>query len=88
MKTISREEFEEEFENGDCDRLSDDIIEQSRWSTLHEYIYLNTKTGKYYKVIWDLPSTECSGDPDDEVDVCEVEPYQVTVTQYREVKDA
>lgn len=87
MKTISREEFEEEFENGDYDRLSDDIIDQGRWRSLHEMIYLNTKTGKYYKILWNLGSTE-NCDADDDMGVCEVEPYQVTVTQYREVKDA
>ena len=71
--------------------VSSEQIDTSRWSSLHEAIFRDIETGKYYETTYSQGLTECQDESPyeydgDEIDFVEVEPFEVTVVKYKEVK--
>ena len=72
-------------------KIRDTLIDTSRWSEHHELIF--EKDGKLYSTSYSRGATEQQDespfeyDPD-EIECTEVEAYEKTVTEYREVKKA
>ena len=62
---------------------AESIVGQSRWNTFFTKV-VKDDDGFFWRVNWSQGSTECQ-DNDEEVTVIQVEPVQVTVTQYEEV---
>lgn len=74
----------------DWEIVKDKIIEQARWSSLHLIIAKHKPTGKLYESVCNVGSTEMQDQDsyeEDEPIFIEVEPYEVTITKYRQVKD-
>lgn len=63
------------------------IIDTSRWHTHHTLIFKEDATGKLYRLHWCQGSTEVQDDGPEfsETELSEVEAYEKTVTDYREV---
>ena len=63
-----------------------DIIDQSRWTTTHEAIFLHIPTNKTYSLWWDEGSTECQDSTEpfggDEPDLVEVVEKEVLVKKW------
>lgn len=77
-------------ESGTLETIRDTIVSSGRWKIHHSYIFRDKSTGKYYLTEYSVGATEQQDgrpwDIDGEtVDCVEVEPVQVTVTEYREV---
>lgn len=63
------------------------VIDTSRWFNYMEQVVRNKETGKFYLFQWREGATEYQEEYFSESDhmVTEVEPYQETVTKYRNV---
>ena len=74
---------------GMFEKVQDELVGTSRWSHIYEMVF--KFGGKYYKTSYSVGATECQDespfeyDPD-MIECSEVEPVEVTVVQYREVK--
>ena len=71
--------------------VQEDLIDTTRWSHVHERIYKDLNTGKFYSTSYSSGATECQDErpyeyDGDVIEFTEVEPVQVTVTQYRPVE--
>lgn len=70
--------------------LVDDIIDNSRWSIMHLFIFKYTD-GKIYETTYSIGATESQDERpweyEDEVECVEVEPYEKMVIDYRRVRD-
>lgn len=66
----------------------EEILDQRRWTTTYEQVVeVKTNDGiKYFKLIYDMASTECSGENqygyDDQIEANEVFPKEVTTIVY------
>lgn len=64
-----------------------EIFDTSRWSTHHSLIF--KKDGRYYRTSYSRGATEQQDEGpweyEDQVECVEVEPYEKTVIEYREV---
>jgi len=72
--------------------ISNELIDSSRWSLNYELIFKEESTGKFYRSFYDRGATEYQDEgpyssEGDEVSCDEVEPVEVTVTAYHNVKD-
>lgn len=71
------------------EKVEETLVDTTRWSLLYELVF--KFSGKYYKTSYSVGATECQDespfeyDPD-MIECAEVEPVEVTVVQYREVK--
>lgn len=63
------------------------IAGQARWWTQFERVAQRTSDMTYWKFSWRAGSTEMQ-DVGTDLDACQVEPVEVTVTQYRPVKSS
>lgn len=78
----------------DSDYLEDVVTtldDSSRWALQYTQVFRDTRDGKFYMTYYQTGATEQQDESpyeyeDDELDVREVEPYEVTVTKYRAVK--
>jgi len=63
-----------------------EIVDQGRWSTAYEAVFLHIPSGKYYLFGWSRGSTECQDEKpyeyDKEVDIPEVVEKEVLVKQW------
>lgn len=70
--------------------ISDEIIGHSRWSVIHEFIFQEVATGKFYRIEYSRGATEYQDEgawqyEDDEIECEEVVPVEKTVTVYVKV---
>jgi hypothetical protein len=64
----------------DVELISDDIVDQGRWYTYYTAVVKHD--GRFWAVNYSQGSTEYQDD-DGEYTVYEVEPVEVTITQYK-----
>ena len=82
--------FSKEFlRNLDDEIISDQIIENTRWSILHERIFKHD--GKFYQTIYSVGATEIQDESPyeydgDEIECTEVRPVEKVVTVYEPVQ--
>lgn len=67
------------------------MIDTSRWDHIHERVYEDLNTGKFYRTTYRVGATECQDTrpyeyDGEEVDFTEVEPYEIVTIKYRAVK--
>lgn len=84
--TTKWEGFELNFE-----LVQEELIDTTRWSHIYERVYKDLDSGKYYTTSYSTGATECQDESPyeydgDEIELIEVEPYEVKVIKYREVK--
>lgn len=74
--------------NEEVEVIYDNIIDISRWSQIHEIVF--KYNGKFYMADYSCGATEYQDESPweyvEEVTVTEVEPVEVTVTQYKPIK--
>lgn len=68
-----------------------EIIDTSRWSIIHEVVYQDLLTGKYWHSTFSVGATECQDEcayeyDGDEIELTEVTPVEHTVIKYEVVK--
>ena len=82
--------FSKEFlRNLDDEIISDQIIENTRWSILHERIFKHD--GKFYQTIYSVGATEIQDESPyeydgDEIECTEVRPVEKVVIVYEPVQ--
>lgn len=74
-------------ETDDYKTISNEIIDHSRWSVIHELIFQAIATNKYYRVEYAVGATESQDETPwqydgDEIECEEVVPVEQTVTVY------
>lgn len=84
--TTEWEDFDLSFE-----LVQEELVDTSRWSHIYERVYKDLSSGKYYLTSYSTGATERQDespyeDDEDEIELVEVEPYEVKIIQYREVK--
>lgn len=81
---ISKDEALEILDGNRGKIISDEIVDNSRWSIIHEIIV--SLEGKFYQANYSVGATESQDESpweyENEVEFFEVEPKQVMVTQY------
>jgi len=60
------------------------IVDQSRWSTQYSQVF-QYKEGTFWEANWSRGSTEYQDDGVEDLVLLQVEPVEVTVTQYKAV---
>ena len=74
--------------NQDFEYLQHEFVQHTRWALIFAVTFRDKITEKFYVATYQIPATEQQDcDPwfgADEVECIEVEPYEVTVTRYRE----
>lgn len=71
--------------------VREELVGTTRWSHVYERIYKDLESGKFYSTTYSTGATECQDEAPYEydsegVELVEVEPYEVKVIKYREVK--
>lgn len=70
--------------------LENEIVDTSRWFNIFSIVFKDKTTGKFYSTDYRVGATECQDEGpweyQDAVMCTEVEPVEVTVTQYHNVK--
>lgn len=71
--------------------VSDEIVENSRWSILHELIFKSRDEEKFFRTSYSVGATEQQDEypfeyADEEIECDVVEPVEKTVIVYRRVK--
>lgn len=95
-------ELLELFRNGDntsdwddfdlnLELVQEELVDTSRWSHIHERIYKDLDTGKFYATIYSTGATECQDQRPYEYDGAEIEfdevvPVEVVKIEYYSVK--
>ena len=78
---------EDVFLGEDFEEVTDEQIEdQSRWSTFYSQILKYNKDGTLWKASWSRGSTEMQDCGVEDLQLIQVEPVEVTVTQYKVIK--
>jgi hypothetical protein len=85
LQALAADEAGEGFE-----RVSDTIIEHSRWSVLHAMTFKDTGTGRYYSTHYSVGATEQQDESPyehegDAIDCVEVRPVEKVVTVYEPI---
>lgn len=81
------ERFDDVIEKHECAKVLDrELIDESRWSIRLRNVY-SCPDDSYFEVTWDEPATEEQEGQDYNNVACLVEPREVTVTQYFEIKN-
>jgi hypothetical protein len=76
-------------DNLDWHTIKSDVVDNARWSTIHEGIFKHKSTGKCYKLGWSEGATECQDESPFEYsdpEPIEVEEKEVVVKQWVAVK--
>ena len=81
----------DEYDETRFEILENEIQDSSRWSIHYNLIFKVLETGKIYETYYSVGATECQEESPfeyegDEIEVTEVEPYEVTVIKYKAVK--
>jgi hypothetical protein len=68
-----------------------DLIDTSRWSNIHEVVYEDLDTGKFYRSVYSVGATECQDErayenDGDMIELTEVVPVKTVTIVYEEVK--
>lgn len=63
------------------------IYEQTRWSVYKECVVKQNSTGKFFNVWWGEGATEYQDGQDEPCGMFEVEPIEVTRTEYAKIDD-
>lgn len=74
---------DEDFESVSEEKIED----QSRWSIYKSLVFKQKSTGKFFWAYWGEGATEYQDGQEEYCSLTEVEPYEVTVTRYKEVKN-
>jgi len=76
----------EDHENWEKVKNSENIVDQTRWSTIYEAVFQHLETNKFYQFCWSSGSTEeqCEApfEYDDEVIVNEVVEKEIIVKKW------
>ena len=80
-----------EYDETKFEILENEIQDSSRWSIYYNLIFKVLETGKIYETNYSVGATEYREESPfeyegDEIEVTEVEPYEVTYIQYKAVK--
>ena len=80
-----------EYDETKFEILENEIQDSSRWSIHYNLIFKVLETGKIYETSYSVGATESQDESpfeyeDDEIEVTEVEPYEVTVIKYKAIK--
>lgn len=98
MSTYKTEKFKREDllgllygEESNLEQISDDVIDNTRWSIISELLFKDTETGKAYQVCYSRGATECQDESPfeydgDMINCTEVEPVEVMKIVYQPVK--
>lgn len=79
--------MEEVFDSDNFETLNNPVMsEKHRWITRNTQVVREKSTGHYWMASWNEGNTEYQ-DPDPDLTLVKVEPYEVTITQYRIAKD-
>ena len=67
--------------------VHEDLIDTSRWSHIHERVYKDLNTGKFFHTTYSVGATECQDErpyeyDGDEVEFTEVVPRETIVIEY------
>lgn len=74
---------EDVFDGDDFEEVtSESIYDQTRWSTSYEQVF-KYKDGTFWNASWSRGSTEYQDEGVENLTLVQVEPVQVTVTQYK-----
>ena len=70
--------------------IQEELVDTSRWSHIHERIYKDLTTGKFYSTNYSTGATECQDErpyeyDGNEVEFTEVVPVEQTVVVYKAV---
>ena len=81
----------DEYDETKFEILENEIQDSSRWSIHYNLIFKEWETGKIYETYYSVGATEYQEESPfeyegDEIEVTEVEPYEVTVIKYKAVK--
>lgn len=76
------EEFPVNFE-----MVQSELVDTSRWSNIHEVVYKDLDSGKFYSSIYSVGATECQDErpyenDGDEIEFTEVVPKEVIKIEY------
>ena len=70
----------------DFEEVEVNVVDNTRWSIVKDGIFRHLPTGKFYSTSWSVGATEYQDEQpfeyEEEVELQEVVPKQVTVTQY------
>jgi hypothetical protein len=89
LKITRAEAIDAVFECLPADRLqfvSDDIVENSRWSILHDVVIRDSVNGKFYRDTYSVGATENQDESPwehDDPDFTRVYPHEITTTVYK-----
>lgn len=77
-------ELYEEITEGDDYKevTSATITDQSRWHTFYEQVFKKVSDDTYWQMNWHRGSTETQDYGPEDIEICEVEPKEVTVIKY------
>lgn len=91
--TLTRQEARDVVydDHNDWEKVKDTekIVDQRRWTTMLEAVFLHKPTGKHYAIFWEVGSTEQQEQSPFEYDdpvLTEVEEKEVLVKQWVNVK--
>lgn len=59
-----------------------EITGDSRWSKSYEQVFKDTRDGKFWEITWSRGATEYQDSGVEDVEVAQVWPVEVTVTNY------
>ena len=81
----------DEYDETKFEILENEIQDRSRWSVHYNLIFKVLETGKIYETNYSVGATECQEESPfeyegHEIEVTEVEPYEVTVIKYKAIK--
>lgn len=84
LQDLANEDHSPEYEI-----VSNELVDHSRWSLSYEMIF--KYRDKFYRTWYNRGATECQDESPyeyepSEIELVEVEPYEKTVTDYREVR--
>lgn len=65
--------------------VEDEIVDEKRWSIVHSQVWSLTD-GSFIRFSFESPATEMQEGQPYNTSAEEVEPYEVTVTKFREIK--
>ena len=83
---VDNEQFPVNFE-----MVQSELVDTSRWSNIHEVVYKDLDSGKFYSSTYSVGATECQDERpweyDDEIECTEVELKEVKVKKWIPVED-
>lgn len=79
---VDNEQFPVNFE-----MVQSELVDTSRWSNIHEVVYKDLDSGKFYRSTYSVGATECQDErpyenDGDEIEFTEVVPKEVIKIEY------